>query len=114
MEAGMENKIIITAAVTGSRPTKQMNPAVPYGPKEIIKAAVDCYRAGASVVHVHVRDPESGRPSLKIEYFKEVLEGIRERCDMIVNLTTSPLWFKGSEAVQSLTKCTPSSPATEP
>ena len=93
----MEKKIIINVAVTGSRPTKEMNPAVPYSPKEIVQAAVESYESGAAAVHVHVRDPKTGRPSLKLEYFKQVLEGIRERCDMIVNLTTSPLWFKGSE-----------------
>lgn len=56
----MEKKIIITVAVTGSRPTKQMNPAIPYTPEEIVKAALDCYRAGAAIVHIHVRDPETG------------------------------------------------------
>ena len=95
----MENlgkKIIITAAVTGSRPTKEMNPSVPYSPEEIVQASVESYKAGAAAAHIHVRDPQSGKPSLKLEYFKRVLDGIREQCDMIVNLTTSPLWFKGS------------------
>jgi hypothetical protein len=54
----MGEKIIVTAAVTGSRPTKDMNPAVPYSPKEIIEAAVECHKAGAAIIHVHrpVRD----------------------------------------------------------
>jgi len=97
MGEDLGKKMIITVAVTGSRPTKEMNPAVPYSPEEIVQAAVESYRAGAAVVHVHVRDPKTGRPSLKLEYFKQILEGIRDQCDMIVNLTTSPLWFKGSE-----------------
>ena len=92
-------KIIITAAVTGSRPTKEMNPAVPYTPKEIIKAAVDCYKAGAAIAHIHVRDPKTGRPDFKIELFKEVLEGIRKRCDMLVNLTTSGLFLEGPDVI---------------
>jgi 3-keto-5-aminohexanoate cleavage enzyme len=85
----MDNKIIITAAVTGSRPTKKMNPAVPYTPREIIRATVDCYKIGASVVHIHARDPESGKASDEIGLYKEIVEGIREKCDIIVNLTTS-------------------------
>jgi 3-keto-5-aminohexanoate cleavage enzyme len=96
MQAELKNKIMITVAVTGSRATKEMNAAVPYTPKEIIEAAIDSEKAGAAIVHVHVRE-QTGRPSLKIEYFREVLEGIRERSNMIVNLTTSPLWFEGKE-----------------
>jgi len=92
-------KIIITAAVTGSSPTKEMNPAVPYTPGEIVSAAVDCHKAGAAVTHIHVRDPETGRPDFKIELFKRILEGIRERCDMIVNLTTSGLRLSGTDVM---------------
>ena len=95
----MDNEVIITAALTGSRPTKEMNPAVPITPKEIIQAAVDCRHAGASIVHIHVRDPETGRPAFKIELFKEVLEGIRERCDLLVNLTTSSFNLKGPDLI---------------
>jgi 3-keto-5-aminohexanoate cleavage enzyme len=100
----MDNKIIITAAVTGSRPMKSMNPCVPYSPKEIIEAAVESHKAGAAIAHVHVRDPETGAPSSKIMYFKEVLEGIRERCDMIVNLTTSGLNITGPDAIEERLK----------
>jgi len=53
-EQKIMEKTIITAAVTGSRPTKDMNPALPYTPQEIAQAAVECYRAGAAIVHVHV------------------------------------------------------------
>ena len=87
----MGDKIIITAAVTGSFPTKEMNPAVPYTPEEIVNAAVDCYHAGAAIAHVHVRDPKTGQPAYEIDLFRRVLEGIRSRCGMIVNLTTSGL-----------------------
>jgi len=91
--------IIITAAVTGSRPTKEMNPAVPYSPQEIIDAAVDCYNAGASIAHIHVRDSKTGKPEYKIDLFEKVFEGIRERCDMIVNLTTSGLFLAGDDII---------------
>jgi len=91
----MEKEIIITAAISGSRPMKTMNPAVPYSPKEITDSAVACFKAGAAIAHIHVRDPISGVPEFKIEYFKEILEGIREKCDMIVNLTTSGSFLEG-------------------
>jgi 3-keto-5-aminohexanoate cleavage enzyme len=83
------DKVIITAAVCGSRPTKEMNPAVPYTPAEIADAAVECWQAGAAVAHIHVRDPQTGAPSSEIGLFREVLDRIRSRCDMLVNLTTS-------------------------
>lgn len=95
----MDKKVVITAAVTGSRPTKKMNPALPYTPKEIVQAALQCHRAGAAVVHVHVRDPQTGMPDFKTELFKEVLDGIRERSDMIVNLTTSGLFLGGTDII---------------
>ncbi len=95
----MDKKIIITAAVTGSRPRKKDNPAVPYTPKEIIEAAVECCWAGAAIAHIHVRDPRTGEPDFKIKLFKEVLEGIRQRCDMVVNLTTSGLFLKGKNTI---------------
>ena len=56
-------KKIISVAVAGSNPTKEMNPAVPYSPKEIAEAAVESHRAGAAIVHVHVREPDTGVPS---------------------------------------------------
>ncbi len=95
----MENKIIITAAVSGSRPTKEMNPAVPYTPKEIAGAAVESCRAGAAIAHIHVRDPETGLPAFKKDLSKEVLDRIRQRCDMIVNLTTSGLFLEGDDVI---------------
>jgi 3-keto-5-aminohexanoate cleavage enzyme len=98
----MDNKIIITAAVTGSFPTKEMNPAVPYSPEEIVDSAVDCHKAGAAITHVHVRDPKTGQPAYDIDLFRRVLEGIRSRCDMIVNLTTSGLRLSPDDIPQRL------------
>lgn len=92
----MDN-LIITAAIVGSSPTKEMNPAVPYTPKEIADSAIECWNAGASIAHIHVRDPKTGKPESKIELFGEVLDRIRTDTDMIVNLTTSGLNLTGSE-----------------
>lgn len=92
-------KVIITAAVTGSFPTKEMNPAVPYSPAEIAAAAIDCSRAGAAIVHIHVREPETGRPAFRLDLFREVVERIRERCNLIINLTTSGFNIQGDDLI---------------
>jgi len=93
-------KVIITAAVTGSRPTKEMNPAVPYTPQDIAQSAIECYRAGAAIAHIHVRDPQTGEPAFKIELFREVTDRIRDECDMLLNLTTSGLHLSGPDLIE--------------
>ena len=93
-------KLIITAAVVGSRPTKAMNPAVPYKPAEIAQEAVDCWRVGAAVAHIHVRHPESGAPSMDIELFREVVARVRDDCDILINLTTSGLDLCGEDVIE--------------
>ncbi len=82
-------KIIVSAALVGSRPTKAMNPAVPYAPSEIAQSAFEAFQAGAAIAHVHVRDPETGRPSSDISLVRETMERIRDLCPILVNLTTS-------------------------
>jgi 3-keto-5-aminohexanoate cleavage enzyme len=92
------NRVIVTAAVTGSAPTREMNPAVPYSPAEIAQSAIECWRAGAAIAHIHVRDPETGRPDFRVELFREVVEWIRGESDMLINLTTSGFHLKGEGA----------------
>ncbi|MCZ6680718.1 MAG: 3-keto-5-aminohexanoate cleavage protein [Candidatus Poribacteria bacterium] len=94
-------KTIITAAVSGSRPTKEMHPAVPYTPKAIAQAAIECCRAGAAIAHIHVRDPETGAPSSKIKLFREVVDRIRQECDIVINLTTSGLNLTGENIIEA-------------
>lgn len=93
-------KVIITAALTGSRTTREANPAVPYTPQEIAHAAVECCRAGAAIAHIHVRDPETGGPSMRLDLFREVLDRIRRACDMLVNLTTSGWMLSGPDVIE--------------
>jgi 3-keto-5-aminohexanoate cleavage enzyme len=93
----MDN-LMITAAVVGSRPTKEMNPAVPYTPEEIAREALDSWRAGAAIAHIHVRDPESGAPSMDLNLFQEVVERIRAESDLLINLTTSGFHLSGDDA----------------
>jgi 3-keto-5-aminohexanoate cleavage enzyme len=92
------NKLIITAAVVGSRPTKEMNPAVPYTPEEIASSTIECWRAGAAIAHIHVRDPENGAPSMDLSLFQEVVERIRTESDILINLTTSGFHLDGDDA----------------
>jgi 3-keto-5-aminohexanoate cleavage enzyme len=88
-------KLIITAAVIGSAPTRDMNPHLPYSPAEIAEEALRCWRAGAAIVHVHVRNPETGQPAFEKEMFREVVERVRADSDMLVNLSTSAFNLEG-------------------
>ncbi|NQU14286.1 MAG: 3-keto-5-aminohexanoate cleavage protein [Desulfobacteraceae bacterium] len=81
-------KVVITVAVTGSIGDKSRHQALPVTPKEIADSAVEACSAGASVVHVHVRDPETAEPSMEFELYQEVVERIRNVSDMVINLTT--------------------------
>jgi len=82
------DKVIVTVAVTGSRPTREMNPNLPITPEEIADSAIESFNEGASIVHVHVRHPETGLPSMELALYEEVVERIRAKCNMIINLST--------------------------
>ncbi len=82
------DKLIITVAPTGAWPTKKDTPYVPLEPKEIADEVVACAESGASVAHIHVRE-DDGSPSMNFMKFKETVERIRDRSDIILNLTTS-------------------------
>jgi uncharacterized protein (DUF849 family) len=83
-----EGKTIITVAVTGGVGDKSKHAALPVTPKEIADSALEAYSAGASVVHIHVRDPANAEPSMAFELYQEVIERIRAGSDMVINLTT--------------------------
>jgi len=84
----MDNKVIITVAPTGAWPTKKDTPYIPLQPEEIADEVYECWKAGAAVAHIHVRDDE-GKPTMAFEKFEETVRLIRERCDIVLNLTTS-------------------------
>lgn len=84
----LSNKTIITIAPTGAWPTKKDNPAIPMTPQEIADDVYDCWQAGAAVAHLHMRD-EQGAGTMDADKFKETVERIREKCDIVLNLTTS-------------------------
>jgi uncharacterized protein (DUF849 family) len=80
---------ILTCAVTGNLTTREQNPALPVTPAEIAQSAIEAARAGASVVHLHARDPATGRGTTRAELFDEIVARIRDAdCDVILNLST--------------------------
>ncbi len=82
------DKLIITAAVTGSLVTPEQNPDLPVTPEQIAGAAIESAQAGAAMVHLHVRDPESGRPVHETALFADVIGRIRAESDVIINIST--------------------------
>lgn len=88
MPLQMNREVFITCAVTGSGSTQDRSPHVPRSPEQIANSAIDAAKAGAAVVHCHVRDPETGVPSRKLEYYREVTDRIRAaEVDVVLNLT---------------------------
>jgi len=87
----MNRKVMIACAVTGSADTPGKNPAVPVTPAQIAQSAIDAAKAGAAVVHIHVRDPQTTKPSMDVAHYREVVQRIRDSgTDVIINLTTGP------------------------
>jgi uncharacterized protein (DUF849 family) len=82
------DKVIITCAVTGAIHTPSMSPHLPVTPEEIADAAIGAAEAGAAIVHLHARDPETGRPDQTPEAFKPFLQVIKQRSGCVVNITT--------------------------
>ena len=80
-------KLIITAALTGAEVTREQQPALPVTPQEIAIAAEECVRAGASIVHLHARQAD-GMPTQDRETYRQIIAAIRERCDVIVQVST--------------------------
>lgn len=88
MPLAMNREVFITCAITGSGATQDRSPHVPRSPKQIADSAIAAAHAGAAVVHCHVRDPETGAPSRKLAYYREVTERIRAAdVDIVLNLT---------------------------
>ena len=102
MALEMNKEVFITCAVTGSGDTTGKSDKVPITPEQIANSAIDAAKAGAAVVHCHVRDPETGKPSRDPGLFREVTERIRDSAtDVVLNLTAGmggDLVFGGVEA----------------
>ncbi len=88
MAASQGNKVIITCAVTGSIHTPTMSPYLPVTPSEIAEQSIAAAEAGASILHLHARDPKDGRPTPDPKVFMEFLPRIKQSTDAVVNITT--------------------------
>lgn len=84
----MSKPVIITCAVTGGIHTPTMSPHLPITPEQIADAALGAAEAGASIIHLHARDPENGRPDYRPETFMQFLPVIKDGCDAVVNVST--------------------------
>jgi uncharacterized protein (DUF849 family) len=114
----VNHDVIVTCALTGSGDTVGRNPNIPVTPRQIAEAAIEAAKAGATVAHAHVRNPETGKPSRDVALYREVVERIREAdTDIIINLTAgmggdleigpeeTPMAFgSGSDLVGPLTR----------
>ena len=102
MPLTMNKEVFITCAVTGSGGTQDRSPHVPRSPKEIAESAIKAAKAGAAVVHCHVRDPETGRPSRDLKLYRELTDRVRDAdTDVVLNLTAGmggDIIFGSSEA----------------
>ena len=88
MPLAMNREVFITCAVTGSGGSQDRSPHVPRSPKQIAESAIDAAKAGAAIVHCHVRDPETGKPRRDVHLYREVTERIRDAgVDVVLNLT---------------------------
>ena len=101
MPLNLNREVFITCAVTGSGSTQDRSQFVPRSPKDIADSAINAARAGAAIVHCHVRDPETGKPSRNLAYYREVTERIRGAdVDVVLNLTAGmggDIVFGGTE-----------------
>ncbi len=87
----IRDKIVITCAVTGNLTTPDQTPHLPITPEQIAEACLGAAEAGAAICHIHVRHPGSGKPSMELAHYREVVERIRAKnTQLILNLTTGP------------------------
>jgi uncharacterized protein (DUF849 family) len=86
--AAAQGKVIITCAITGSIHTPTMSPHLPITPAQIAAESIAAAKAGAAIIHLHARDPQTGRPTPDPKVFMEFLPVIKEHCDAVINITT--------------------------
>ncbi|MCX8116784.1 MAG: 3-keto-5-aminohexanoate cleavage protein [Desulfobacterota bacterium] len=96
-------KLIISVGITGSRITREQTPYIPILPEEIARSGIEAWRAGASILHVHVRDPKTGLGTQDYHLFKEVVDRIRGETDAVLCLTTSGIPGRNLDYEERLT-----------
>jgi uncharacterized protein (DUF849 family) len=117
MPLAMNREVFITCAVTGSGGTQNRSPHVPRSPAQIAESAIAAAKAGAAIVHCHVRDPETGTPSRDLRLYREVTDRIRDSgTDVVLNLTAGmggDMLFDGTEAMTRMSQKSDMAGATE-
>ena len=117
MPLTMNREVFITCAVTGSGGSQDRSPHVPRSPAQIASSAIDAAKAGAAVVHCHVRDPDTGKPARDPALYREVTERIRDSgTDVVLNLTAGmggDMLFDGTEAMNRPSQRSDMAGATE-
>ncbi len=94
----LREKVVISCALTGGATMKYQNESVPYTPEEFAEESYKCWQSGASVVHIHVRDPDTGMATEDIDLIRPTIEGIRERCpELIINMSSAIRPFISAE-----------------
>jgi uncharacterized protein (DUF849 family) len=103
-----EAPVFCSCAITGGMSVPGQSAAIPVTPEEIVDSAVAASAAGAAIVHIHVREPDTGRPIADLGLFREVLAGIAERCDAIVQPTSGGgVGMSIEERARVVTECRP-------
>lgn len=103
-----DRRVLCSCALTGGMSVPGQSPAIPITPEEIVDSGVAAHAAGAAVLHVHVRDPQTGRPAADLGLFREVLAGLAERCDAIVQPTSGGgVGMSIDERARVVTECRP-------
>ena len=90
MSEDLSNKCIISAALCGAVTRKEQNPAIPITPEEYAEECKKCYEAGAAIVHLHMRDPETQVATPELKFYKSILTAIKEKCpEILINLSSA-------------------------
>lgn len=102
----LEDKVVITAALTGVAANRDQCKWIPYTPQEIAEEALASYNAGASVVHIHARENDGG-PSWRVEVFREIMVEVRKRCPIIINFSTGAVLTEREARIAHIQKLKP-------
>src|SRR5437667_472558 len=102
----MSSPVVISAALTGVLATRELCPAITYTPREIGEEARRAADAGASIVHIHARNPEGG-PEWRVETFAEILSEVRKRSDVIVNFSTGAIGIPVEQRIAHIRQLRP-------
>ena len=100
------DKVVVTAALTGALANRDQCPAIPYTPEEIGEEARRAREAGAAVVHIHARERD-GRPTVRVEMYREIMEAVRARSDILINFSTGAVGIPMEERVAHIRELKP-------